>query len=77
MNIALIFSVILISFGAAAIYLGVSATRKQFREYIGNLLLGILCYSSALWSYGFDDYLAKPINFASMEEMFSMYYENK
>lgn len=53
MNIALIFSVILISFGAAAIYLGVSATRKQFREYIGNLLLGILCYSSALWSYGF------------------------
>lgn len=53
MIIAHVFSMILLSFGAAALYLGISALRKQFREYIGNILLGILCFSSSLWSYGF------------------------
>ena len=53
MYIASIFSVILLSFGAAALYLGISSVRKQFREYIGNILLGALCFSSSLWSYGF------------------------
>ena len=53
MNLSLFYSVILISFGAAAFYLGVSATRKRFREYLGNSFLGILCFASCLWSYGF------------------------
>lgn len=53
MYIAQVFSIILISFGAAACYLGISATRKQFREFLGNLLLGLLCFASAIWSYGF------------------------
>lgn len=53
MYIAQLFSIILLSFGAAAMYLGVSALRKQYREYLGNSILGVLCISSAIWSYGF------------------------
>lgn len=53
MTISHIFSIILLSFGAAALYLGISAVRKQFRDYMGNVLLGLLCFSSSLWSYGF------------------------
>lgn len=53
MYISHIFSVILLSFGAAALYLGISAARRRFRDYIGNVLLGIMCFSSSLWSYGF------------------------
>lgn len=53
MYIAQIFSIILLSFGAAAFYLGISAVRKQFRDYIGNSILGLLCFSSAIWCYGF------------------------
>lgn len=53
MYIAHIFSIILLSFGAAAFYLGLSAMRKRFRDYKGNILLGMLCFSSSLWSYGF------------------------
>ena len=47
------FGIILIAFGAAATYLGISASRKKFREYMGNVILGILCFSSAVWSFGF------------------------
>ena len=53
MYVSHIFSIILLSFGAAAMYLGISAFRKQFRDYAGNVLLGVLCVSSSLWSYGF------------------------
>ena len=53
MYIAQIFSIILLSFGASALYLGFSAMRKQFREYLGNSVLGLLCFFSAIWSYGF------------------------
>lgn len=53
MYIAQIYSIILLSFGAAAFYLGVSAVRKRFREYAGNLILGMLCFSSSIWCYGF------------------------
>ena len=53
MYIAQIYSIILLSFGAAAFYLGVSACRKQFREFAGNIILGLLCFSSAIWCYGF------------------------
>ncbi|MDO4187479.1 MAG: histidine kinase dimerization/phospho-acceptor domain-containing protein, partial [Lachnospiraceae bacterium] len=50
---AQIYSIILLSFGAAAFYLGISAVRKQFREYAGNTILGYLCFSSSIWCYGF------------------------
>ena len=53
MYISQIFSIILFSFGAAASYLGFSAVRKQFRDYLGNSVLGMACFFSALWSYGF------------------------
>lgn len=53
MYIAQIYSIILLSFGAAACYLGISALRKQFREYSGNAILGWLCFSSSIWCYGF------------------------
>lgn len=53
MNLGLVFSIILISFGAAALYLGITAMRKQYREYSINVLLGYLCFSSSIWSYGF------------------------
>ena len=53
MYIAHIFSIILISFGAAATYLGISAMRKRFREYMGNIILALMCFSSAIWCYGF------------------------
>lgn len=53
MYIAQIYSIILFSFGAAAVYLGASALRKKFRDYIGNLVLGCMCISSAIWCYGF------------------------
>ena len=47
------FGIILIGFCAAAIYMAVSALRFRYREYRGNILLGILCISSAIWSFGF------------------------
>lgn len=53
MIVAHIFSVILLSCGAAALYLGISASRKRFREYMGNTILGCMCFASAVWSYGF------------------------
>lgn len=53
MYIAQIFSIILLSFGAAAFYLGVSALRRKYRDYLGNLILGLLCVASCIWSYGF------------------------
>lgn len=53
MYIAQIYSIILLSFGAAAFYLGISAVRKQYREYMGNSVLGLLCFSSSIWCYGF------------------------
>ena len=53
MYIAQIYSIILLSFGAAALYLGISASRKQFREYAGNSILALLCFSSSIWCYGF------------------------
>lgn len=53
MYISHVFGIILISCGAAATYLGISALRKQFREYSGNIILGLLCFFSAIWSYGF------------------------
>ena len=53
MYISQIYSIILLSFGAAALYLGLSAVRKQFREYAGNAILGLLCFSSSIWCYGF------------------------
>ena len=53
MYIAQIYSIILFSFGAAAVYLGASALRKKFRDYVGNLVLGCMCISSAIWCYGF------------------------
>ena len=53
MYIAQIYSIILLSFGAAAFYLGLSASRKQYREYIGNSILSLLCFSSSIWCYGF------------------------
>lgn len=53
MYIAQIYSIILLSFGAAAFYLGVSAVRKKYREYAGNSILGLLCFSSSIWCYGF------------------------
>ena len=53
MYIAQIYSIILLSFGAAAFYLGLSAVRKQYREYAGNSILGMLCFSSSIWCYGF------------------------
>ena len=53
MYIAQIYSIILLSFGAAALYLGVSAVRRQFRDYAGNAILGLLCFSSSIWCYGF------------------------
>ena len=53
MYIAQIFSIILLSFGAAALYLGISAMRRRYREFVGNIVLSILCFSSSLWCYGF------------------------
>lgn len=53
MYVAQIYSIILFSFGAAAIYLGISACRKKYREYLGNLLLGLTCFCSSIWCYGF------------------------
>lgn len=53
MYVSHVFAIILISFGAAATYLGISATRKQFRDYKGNVYLGLICFFSAIWSYGF------------------------
>ena len=53
MYLAQVYSIILISFGAAAFYLGLSALRKQYREYKGNVILGLLCFMSAIWCYGF------------------------
>lgn len=53
MYVAQIYSIILLSFGAAALYLGISAVRRQFRDYAGNVILGLLCFSSAIWCYGF------------------------
>lgn len=53
MYIAHFFSIILISCGAAALYLGLSAMRKQFREYVGNVILFHMCFASAVWCYGF------------------------
>lgn len=53
MQVAHIFSIILLSFGAAAFYLAISALRKQYREYSGNIILGLLCLSSSIWCYGF------------------------
>ena len=53
MYLAQVYSIILISFGAAAFYLGLSALRKQYREYKGNVILGFLCFMSAIWCYGF------------------------
>lgn len=47
------FGVILIGFGAAATYLGIASIRKKYREYRENLLLGLLCFASAVWSFGF------------------------
>lgn len=47
------FGIILIGFGAAATYLAVSSLRARYREYRGNILLGILCTSSAIWGFGF------------------------
>ena len=53
MYVAQIYSIILLSFGAAAFYLGISAARRQFRDYAGNAILGLLCFSSSVWCYGF------------------------
>ncbi|MCQ2520247.1 MAG: ATP-binding protein [Lachnospiraceae bacterium] len=53
MYVAQIYSIILLSFGAAAFYLGISAARKRFRDYAGNAILGLLCFSSSVWCYGF------------------------
>lgn len=53
MYIAQIYSIILLSFGAAALYLGISARRRQFKDFAGNAILGLLCFSSAVWCYGF------------------------
>lgn len=53
MYISHIFGIILVSFGAAAAYLGISAYRKQFRDYSGNIILSLMCLFSAIWSYGF------------------------
>ncbi len=53
MNLGQIFSCILIAFGAASFYMGISASRKKFRAYSGNLILGILCFASSIWSFGF------------------------
>lgn len=47
------FGIILIGFGAAAIYMAVSSLRVRYRIYKGNFLLGMLCVSSAIWSIGF------------------------
>lgn len=47
------FGIILIGFCAAALYMSVSALRLRYREYRGNILLGILCLSSSIWSFGF------------------------
>jgi len=53
MHISHIYAIFLLSFGAAAFYLGISASRKQYREYIGNLILAASCFCSSIWCYGF------------------------
>jgi len=53
MSLATVFSIILISFGAAALYLGISAIRKKYREFSVNVILACICFSSSVWSYGF------------------------
>ncbi len=53
MNIGLIYSFLLFSFGAAAFYMGISAGRRRFRAHKANVILSILCFASCVWSYGF------------------------
>lgn len=47
------FGIILIGFCAAALFMAVSSLRQRYRDYRSNILLGNLCISSAIWSFGF------------------------
>jgi len=65
MNLGQIFAIILISLGSVAVYIGVLCLKARAKEYRGNLVMGILALSSALWCYGFGVlYLSTDIEIA-------------
>lgn len=53
MNPSQVISIIIFSFGAIALFMGKSALGSSYRGSITNILLGVTCLTSAIWSYGF------------------------
>lgn len=43
----------LIGCAGAATYLGITTLRAPYRMYSGNLILGVICFMSAIWDFGF------------------------
>lgn len=53
MNLSQIVSIIIMSFGAVSLFMAKSALGKEYRRNYTNIVLGITCLVSAVWSYGF------------------------
>ena len=53
MNFSQIIAIIIMSFGAISLFMAKSALGAAYRHNYTNLVLGITCIVSAIWSYGF------------------------